>query len=238
MQPYFFPYLGYFDLIHRTDKWVVFDVVKYAPHSWMNRNRILHPSEGWQYITVPVRKHAFGEAIQEITLVDKDASHRKVVAQLMHYRRARAPFFREVQEIVDRAFTNTNGDRLRDLNVQTLDAVCKYLGITFEPVNFSALALSLPTAEYPGQWPLELSTALGADVYLNAPGGRDLFRPADWAERGITLAFADLVDFRYSPGPYEFIEHLSILDVLMWNAPEDVKSYLDRRKSLPQRSDV
>ena len=56
MQAYFFPYLGYFDLINCSDKWIVFDTVQYIRHGWVNRNRILHPTEGWQYIIVPIRK--------------------------------------------------------------------------------------------------------------------------------------------------------------------------------------
>ena len=58
MQPYFFPYLGYFDLIHSVDQWIVFDSVQYIRQGWMHRNRILHPQSGWQYITVPIAKHS------------------------------------------------------------------------------------------------------------------------------------------------------------------------------------
>jgi len=50
MQPYFFPYLGHFSLISSVDKWIVFDVTQYTPKTWMNRNRILHPKTGWQYV--------------------------------------------------------------------------------------------------------------------------------------------------------------------------------------------
>lgn len=56
MQPYFFPYLGYYALIQKTDTWVVFDDCQYIRHGWVNRNRILHPNNSWQYITVPIAK--------------------------------------------------------------------------------------------------------------------------------------------------------------------------------------
>ena len=70
MQPYFFPYLGYFDLINCTDRWIVADTVQYMKQGWVNRNRILNPSGGWQYILAPTRKHSHRAAIGEIELND------------------------------------------------------------------------------------------------------------------------------------------------------------------------
>lgn len=230
MQPYFFPYVGYYDLINRTDRWVVFDVVKYTPKSWMNRNRILHPSDGWQYITVPVDKHQEDGAIKDVLLVDKAAARSKVLGQLEHYRRGRAPFFSTVRDIAARVFDETGTNKLRDLNVASLRVVCEYLNIPFDAYVLSEAEIVLPEISHPGQWALEISDALGADSYLNPPGGRDIFRPHEWAERGIELEFTELLDFRYACGTYEFVERLSIVDVLMWNSPETVKAYLDDLK--------
>ena len=70
MQPYFFPYLGYFDLINRVDKWIVFDTPQYIRHGWVNRNRILHPHQGWQYIVVPLKKHDRDTSINQIETAD------------------------------------------------------------------------------------------------------------------------------------------------------------------------
>ena len=87
MQPYFFPYLGYFELIARVDRWVVFDVVQYNAKSWMNRNRILHPKEGWQYITVPVEKAPRGTLIRDIRVKDMVDSRERVLGQMVHYKK-------------------------------------------------------------------------------------------------------------------------------------------------------
>lgn len=229
MQPYFFPYLGYFDLINRTDRWLVFDVVKYAPKSWMNRNRILHPSEGWQYISIPVNKHAGDGLIKDVQILDVGAARDKVCGQIEHYRKGGAPHFASVARLVDDCFLGLQGTLLRDLNVRSLALVCDYLGITFNHTNLSEMSLALPVIQDPGQWALEISCALGADAYLNPPGGRDIFQPDAWEDRGIRLGFTDLVSFSYATGHYTFIEHLSIIDVLMWNAPAAVKAYLDSR---------
>ena len=73
MQPYFFPYIGYFSLIKATNKWIVFDTPQYANRSWMNRNRVIHPSgEGWIYLTVPVRKHALRTPLNKIEINNKN----------------------------------------------------------------------------------------------------------------------------------------------------------------------
>jgi hypothetical protein len=227
MQPYFFPYLGYFDLINRTDRWIVFDVVKYIPKSWMNRNRILHPTDRWQYITVPVDKHHHDGMIKDVLVVDKEAARRRILGQIQHYRAGRAPYFKQVHSLLDESFVSTKSNTLCELNVAGLRCVCEYLGI---PFNFSVLSevdLVLPDIAHPGAWALEISAALGASVYINPPGGRALFREEEFEDRGLDLRFTELLDFRYNTGSYEFVERLSIVDVLMWNSPEAVKLYLD-----------
>jgi len=227
MQPYFFPYIGYYDVINRSERWVVFDIVKYVPKSWMNRNRILHPTQGWQYVTVPVDRHSEGSTIKDVSIVDKQEAHRRILGQLEHYRSGRAPYFRAVRNLVDRCFTETETSKLRDLNVRSLALVCDYLGIGFRPLIASQIALALPPILHPGQWALEISSALGASTYVNPPGGRELFRPEEFESRGIGLEITPTHDFRYDCGSYGYVERLSVLDVLMWNSPGRVKAYLD-----------
>ena len=227
MQPYFFPYLGYFELIARTDCWVVFDVVQYNRRSWMNRNRILHPTRGWQYITVPVVKAPLGAPICEIRVDNRAAALRRTLGQLDHYRK-RAPHFDRVTELVRSAFDITS-DRLVDLNVSALTVVCGYLGIDFRHLLYSTASFEPDEIEHAGQWALRIATQLGASAYLNPPGGRKLFRPAEWDAAGIGLQFTDFNDFRYDCRPYDFIENLSILDVLMWSDAATVAQALRRR---------
>ena len=88
MQPYLFPYIGYFDLINRTDQWVVFDLVQYNSKSWMNRNRVLHPVKGWQYITAPVSKCSLGTLIKDVFIKDMEAVEQKIMGQLQHYKKS------------------------------------------------------------------------------------------------------------------------------------------------------
>jgi len=228
MQPYFFPYIGYFELIARTDRWVVFDVVQYNARSWMNRNRILHPTTGWQYIGVPVQHAPKGTPISGILVQDREAALRRLLGQLEHYRR-RAPHFARVIELMRSAFARCASERLVELNTATLAAVCEYLGLPFNWSVCSEMALELGGVEHAGQWALSICRQLGADAYLNPPGGREIFVAEEWKAAGIELDFTDLPAYRYDCASYEFVEHLSIVDVLMWNRPEAVVAALGAR---------
>ena len=225
MQPYFFPYLGYFDLIDRSDRWIVFDIVQYNAKSWMTRNRILHPTDGWQYINVPVNKMPSGTPIREMRIKNKRAALDRILGQLEHYRK-HAPYYRCVVELVERTFEAAESDRLVELNVQSQAQSCAYLGISFYWSVCSELNLSLDNIEHAGQWALRISQQLGAKEYINPPGGRGIFNPREWREAGIELSFTTPSVFHYNCAPYEFCENLSILDVLMWNSPEAIVTQL------------
>jgi hypothetical protein len=229
MQPYFFPYLGYFDVVNQTDRWVVFDSVKYHRRSWMNRNRILHPTKGWQYVTVPVDRSGEEGAVGHVRVQGLQQTRDRVLGQLDHYRTGRAPHYDAVRELVGRVFDDVADDRLCTLNVSSLRHSCAYLGIPLDYAVLSEMNLALPEIEHPGRWALEIASALGARTYVNPPGGREIFVPEEWESRGIGLSFTELVDFRYACGRYEYVPHLSILDVLMWNTPADVRAYLAGR---------
>lgn len=222
MQPYFFPYLGYYQLMTAVDRWVVFDVVQYNRKSWMNRNRVLKAAGGWQYIGVPVSAQ-HGAPIREARVVDAKAALRRILGQLACYRKA--PHYPAVCALVEQVF-DIASDRLLDLNVRSLTAVMDYLGIAFEPAILSQMGLPLGPVGHAGQWALEISSALGAETYVNSPGGRSLFLAEEWRERAIGLKFLDPAPLQYATGDFEPEPHLSILDTLMWNDRAKVAEHL------------
>ena len=232
MQPYFFPYLGHFALIARCDEWVVFDITQYTPKSWMNRNQVLHPNGGPNWVSVPLANGSISIKTHEARLLDVAAAKASVLGKLSHYRR-RAPHHAAVEAIVHEAFANTGDDGAEDslvrLDVRGLDAVCNYLGLPFRRRLASALALDLPAGLQPGEWALEIASRLGATAYLNPIGGAALFDRARYAARGIELGFLRAAPFAYAEAP----ANLSILDVLMWNAPEVVRAALLHSEIVP-----
>jgi hypothetical protein len=221
MQPYFFPYLGHFSLIAHTDYWVVFDSTQYTPKTWMNRNRILHPSTSWNYITVPLANSSISIKTYEAKILNIAETQKSILGKLSHYKR-KAPYFEEVEAIVHRTFDAENDNSLVNLNVRGLKSVCEYLGLEFNFQLSSQLNFFQTPAFSAGHWALEICSLLGANEYVNPIGGRHLFDATDYQARGISLQFLDVTAFEYDTGTYEFEKNLSILDVLMWNKPNVV----------------
>ena len=227
MQPYFFPYPGYFDLILKSDRWVVFDIVKFQKKSWMSRNRILDVNKGETYIGVPVRKGE-PDLILNAEVIDPRLAAEKMRRQLGAYR-SHAPNFAEVEAMVGSIFETflDGAPTINRLNVLGLEAVCAKLGISFDWELASNLDLDFSSVNHAGQWALEICDQLGANAYINPPGGRDIFRAEEWDARGIEISFTRPPQLTYSVmGKFSFLPDLSILDALMWLPGGAIKEHL------------
>lgn len=233
MQPYFFPYLGHFSLIAACDEWVVFDISQYTPRTWMNRNRVLNPGGGCKWVTVPLASASIHIRTHEAQILDPDTARRSLLGHLSHYRRA--PYYQAVAAMVNDVFTDDGS--LTHLNVRSLAAVCNYVGLPFRYRICSELELDLPPALGPGDWAREICFAMSADGYINPVGGSGLFDPSSFARRGVDLEFLRAEPFIYATRGFSFEPNLSILDVLMWNAPELVLDAMHRFE-LVSASDV
>lgn len=139
--------------------------------------------------------------------------------------RKRLPF-PDVQGIVSEGFASAGSDLLRDLNVSCLNVVCRYLDIPFNYKICSAEKYNFPSDIGAGQWALEICAHEGASEYVNPPGGYQLFDEHAFTKRGIKLSFLSTKALEYSCGPYQFIEGLSIVDVLMWNSPKSIRDFV------------
>lgn len=231
MQPYFFPYLGYFDLINQTDQWIVFDTAQYIRHGWVNRNRILHPKESWQYIIVPLKKHDREASINQVETIDPAVWAPRILGQLEHYKK-RAPFYRETMELVNTCLS-TRERNLSRLNTSILGSVCQHLGIPWNCQVFSEMQLHLGSVAGPGDWALRICEALTATEYINPAGGKDLFDSNEFAKLGIKLLIQEDFSYQYECLGYHFEPNLSVIDVLMWNETEKIRDHLNRHASLP-----
>ena len=231
MQPYFFPNLAHFALIATTDEWVVFDVTQYTRKSWMNRNRILHPTTGWHYVSVPLEKTTLDTKTCEARVANKDALHKSLRGKLSHYKKA-APYYQSVLRLVDRVFEGAADDSLVALNVSGLKEVCAKIDIPFSFQICSDMGLDFPGQMGPGDWAPLICRHLKADAYVNPAGGHALFDPAVFKAQATALHFADFPDFVYASPGYEFVPGLSILDVLMWNSPNAIRKAVFKNNKL------
>jgi hypothetical protein len=224
MQPYFFPYAGYFDLIRQADRWIVFDTAQYIRHGWVNRNRILHPHSGWQYVIVPLKKHQRDTPINQVQISPGNDWKGKILRQLEHYRK-KAPYYLETVSAVEKAL-NSSEQCLSRLNTTILEAVCRVLGIAFHYDYYSDMSLDIGPIDNPGDWALQIAGAIKATEYINPPGGAQIFDRQKFEEQGIKLTFQQYHSRLYETAPYNFVPDLSIIDVLMWNTPAEVLAHL------------
>lgn len=225
MQPYFFPYAGHFALISSVDRWIVFDISQYTPKTWMNRNRILHPSRGWQYITVSLSNSSQSIKTFEARVLDLETTKISTAGKISHYKKY-APYFIEVNNLVNNAFKGIKSGSLVNLNIKTLKLVCEYLHIPFAYTKASELGLDYPSDLGPGDWAPYICKMIGAKEYVNPVSGKELFTPSAFHKNGITLLFAEFNSFIYNTDPFCSEPDLSVIDAMMWNSPATIQNAL------------
>ena len=226
MQPYFFPYLGYYALIKNTDKWIVFDEVQFIRHGWIERNRILKPNDGWQYISIPLEKHSRETIIKDIKIKNSEDWKERIIKQLEHYKK-KAPYYNQVIAFLKDAFL-PDIDSISLFNTHLLNETCKYLGISFNYEIYSEMNLFIDPIEGPGDWALNISKALGATCYINPPGGIELFEKPKFEKANIDLNFLNINLREYNQHRNFFESGLSIIDVMMFNSPEAITEMLNQ----------
>lgn len=228
MQPYFFPYIGYFQLIANTDKWVFFDVVQYNKRSWMNRNRVLHPAQkdGYQYIGVPIKKHQKGTLIKDVMINEKINWKQEVFGKLTVYKRMKAEYYDDTVALLVSVF-EYDPLTLLDLSVFSIKMICEYLDLDFRYEIASDIEFDRSLVEGPGDWALSITRELGGSTYVNPPGGVSLFDENKYRSYGIDLLFLKPRLSSYSQSRRdEFVPGLSIIDLLMFNAPERIRDMI------------
>lgn len=227
MQPYFFPYIGYFSLIKHTDLFILFDPVQFIRHGWIERNRILKPDNDWQYIQVPLMKHNRETLIKDISINNDRDWSTKILAQIEHYKKS-APFYHQTRKLLEETF-NTTFSSIVELNQTALNKTLAYLGIEHNIKVFSEMNLTIAPPQAPDEWALNICKELGSvSEYWNPPGGKSFFEPSKYAKNNIKLYFHTQKIIPYQQKKSTFIPGLSIIDVLMFNSIEDINKMLDQ----------
>lgn len=226
MQPYFLPYIGYFSLIKHVDMFVLLDPVQFIYQGWIARNRILKPSEGWQYFRVPLLKHHSNTLIRDIRINNELHWQKKIIDQLQHYTKL-APYFPKVIALLTEAFSQ-EFEGVVDLNKVTLEAVCNYLRIRTPIAVFSDWRLVIEPVYAPDEWALNICRAMtGVTEYWNPPGGIGFFDRSKYEANRIQLKFQKARLGEYYQGRVTFEPSLSIIDVMMFNSVEQINGMLD-----------
>jgi len=230
MQPYTFPYIGYFQLINYVDEWVVFDDTQYISKGWINRNRILHPDEikEWQYFTIPVQKHSRESRIKDVEINDNIKWKDKFLGKLTSYKK-KAPFYTDTVEFIEDCLS-LKCTTFSEWIVFTLKNTCSYLDIPFNYSIFSQMKIDIGDIEHAGQWALKIADAMDADEYINPHSGYNIFNENEFRKNTIELRFIKPNLESYAQRRGQFVPGLSIVDVMMWNHKDKIQEMLSDYK--------
>ncbi len=221
MQPYFFPYIGYFQLINSVDKFIIFDDVNYIKKGWINRNRILINGKDFMFI-LPLEKVSQNKLIYEINLAPDTGWRNKLLGTFDAVFR-KAPMYLKVfpilKEIMECRETN-----LSKFIANSIVQISKYLDIS---TLLEISSLKYDTAHLKGQDKiLKICLLEKADIYINSIGGSTLYDSKTFEKHNIKLQFLKSKPVTYPRLKAESMPFLSIIDVMMFNEKESVINFL------------
>jgi hypothetical protein len=226
MQPYFLPYIGYFQLMNAVDKFVIYDNIEFTKKGWINRNRILVNGKD-SYITIPLKKDSdyLNVAQRELAGNFVDES-KKIIRQIVaSYRKA--PYYKEVMPLVEECFQRGSGN-LFDFIHTSLTLLMQFLQIDTDMIISSSIDIDHTLKSQDKV--LAICKNLNADIYINAIGGQDLYIEEAFRNKGIELRFIKTKPIEYRQFNNEFVPYLSIIDVMMFNSVDEIKLMIDKYK--------
>ena len=214
MQPYFLPYIGYFQLIASVDVFIVYDNIKYTKKGWINRNRMLHNGNDVMF-SLPLRSDSDYLDVHERELA-ADFNRDKLLNQFKGAY-LRAPYFEQKYPLLEQIVRYEDTNLFRFL-LHSIVKICEHLGITTQIRISSDIAIDHKLKNQ--NKVLALCEALGATTYVNAIGGMALYSKEVFQDKGIDLKFIQSKPFEYPQFGNMFVPCLSIIDVMMFNSRE------------------
>ena len=209
MQPYLFPYVGYFQLLQAVDRFVFLDDVQYIRRGWINRNRILVGGQASPML-VPVTHAERSDRICDVSIAPGDWRRKRI--ETLRHAYARSPHFQEVFPIVVDVI-ETPTESIADLARSSVLCIAELLRI---PATIVSSSRVYGNDQLGGQDRIiDIAVREGAGTYINLPGGRELYRSEDFERAGILLRFLRPEDRSYPQASAEFVPRLSIIDLLM-----------------------
>lgn len=223
MQPYFFPYIGYFQLIHSVDEFIIYDNIKFTKKGWINRNRILSNSID-QFITLPLKKDSDYLNINQRFLSYTWSTDKKNMLNLVSESYRKAPHFEKVYPLLEKCL-NIDDINLFYFIYFSLKEILSFLEISTKITVSSSIDINHELKSE--QKVIAICKAQNANIYINPIGGSELYSKERFESNEITLKFHKSNPINYPQFNNEFIPWLSIIDVLMFNSANNIKKYLN-----------
>src|SRR5450432_1173160 len=221
MQPYFMPYIGYFQLINSVDEFVVYDNIEFTKKGWINRNRILVNGKDLT-ITLPLRKDSDYLNIVDRRLADTWVSEKRKMLNKITESYRKAPFFESAFQVIEKCILY-EADNLFSFIYHSIKLVNEYLEILTRTLVSSTILID-PCLKAEKKI-IEICKSLRADNYINSTGGSELYSKDIFKRAGIELQFLKTGDITYKQFNNKFIPWLSIIDVMMFNSKEEIKKF-------------
>ena len=234
MQPYFFPYLGYFQLVAAADIFVIYDDTQFISRGWVNRNRILVNGEP-SFITLPLKKAHLKTNINARYFVDDIEWHKKKALKAIRTSYSRAPYFEENFPLIESIF-NCAERNVAAFNENSIREISKYLGIATQ-IRVSS-ALGVGTELCAQERIFALLSGLGAAAMITPIGGINLYSCDEFMKHGIDLRFIKMNDIAYRQFGSDFSPNLSIIDVFMFMRRSEIEARLSDYTLIKNFSDT
>lgn len=218
MQPYFFPYIGYFQLIAAVDTFIVYDNIKYTKKGWINRNRMLQNGKDVMF-SLSLKSDSDSLEVCERELA-ADFNRDKLLNQFKGAYR-RAPYFEQTFPLLEQIVRYEDANLFRFLH-HSIAKTCEHLGITTEIKISSDIAISHELKNQDKV--LALCATVGARTYVNAIGGMELYSKEAFREKDVELKFIQSLPFEYAQFSDAFVPWLSIIDVMMFNPLDAIQT--------------
>lgn len=223
MQPYFFPYIGYFQLINLVDEFIIYDNIQYTKKGWINRNRILVNGSD-KLVTLSIKKDSDYLDVVQRELANSWENDRQKILNLIKTSYYRAPFFEQTYDLIKQCLFTTEYN-LFEFICNSLQNVNNYLNITTPMVKSSSIEIDHTLKSE--QKVIALCKKREATTYINAIGGVNLYDKDRFKQQGLKLNFIKSNPITYKQFNNQFVPWLSIIDVLMFNSPEKIKEFIN-----------
>ncbi len=222
MQPYFLPYIGYFQLINAVDTFIIHDDVQWIKNGWINRNRILVNGED-RFMTLPLLKDSSLLNInQRFLAADINSQKNKLLRQIQESYR-KAPYFDAAFALFNRCMS-CEEQNISMFVTHAIREYCTYLSIR-TPIIFSS-SLQKNNSLKAQERVIEINRVLGSENYINPSGGAALYDRVAFSRANINLQFLRTQEIDYPQFNHTHVPFLSILDVTMFNSPEQLSRLL------------
>lgn len=224
MQPYLFPYLGYWQLINTVDTFVIYDNIEYTKKSWINRNNILINGKKTLF-SIPLKKDSDYLNIKERYLSEESEKDILKILRQVKHSYSKAPFFEEVYPLIEKIFLNEEKN-LFEYVYFSIKEITNYCKIETKLILSSSLEINhnLKSEEKV----IRINKCLNSDNYINSIGGRSLYSSSNFNKEGLSLFFLESSLPFYNQNRDDFISSLSIIDILMHNSKNEIKEMLEK----------